>query len=288
MTGDRRLPRIVACLPAHNASAFVEETLHALAAQTYPNLRVLVSVDRSDDDTADRCERFAGTDARFSVIRQATRLGWIGNANALLDRAGSEADLLFFAPHDDLPEPAYVARLAEALRGNPRASLAFSDLEVIQPDGEARIVRYGELDGIACRVERGRRLLARRFGWWTPFRGLLSVETARRVGGLRRNLAGEFAADWPFVLHLALLGEFVRVPEVLYRKRYRTESLSKRWRYRSDQWTAAALSCGRTIVGADLTAGERVALLATLARRHADFLADRTLGRLGYRPRESA
>lgn len=277
MSESRRTPRTVACVPAYRAAAFIEETLRALAAQTYPNLRVLVSVDRSDDDTGEVCESFSRHDDRFTVIHQPVRLGWIGNVNALLARATLEAERLMISPHDDLPEPEYVARLAEALSRRDRASLAFSDIEIQHADGRQVVHRYTALDGIDCRIERGRRLLARDRGWWTPFRGLLPAETVRRVGGLRRNLAGEFAADWPFLLHLALQGEFIRVPEVLYRKRFRRESLSLQWNYGPGQWTAAALACARTVLTADLPARERATLLATLARQHGAFLLARRM-----------
>ena len=277
MSDTRRTPRTVACVPAYRAAAFIEETLRALAAQTYPNLRVLVSVDCSDDETGEVCERFARHDDRFTVIHQPVRLGWIGNVNALLARATLEAERLMISPHDDLPDPDYVARLAEALSRRDRASLAFSDIEIQHSGGRRVVQRYTPLDGIECRIERGRRLLARDRGWWTPFRGLLPVEAVRRVGGLRRNLAGEFAADWPFLLRLALRGEFVRVPEVLYRKRFRGESLSLQWNYGPGRWTAAALACARTLLTADLSARERATLLATLARRHGSFLLARRM-----------
>jgi glycosyltransferase involved in cell wall biosynthesis len=280
MSGARHASRVVACVPAYRAAAFIEETLRALAAQKYPGLRVLVSVDRcdgADDETGPICDRFARNDRRFSVIHQPARLGWIGNVNALLARAMPEADLLMISPHDDLPEPEYVTRLADALANRARASLAFSDIEIEYPGGHRAVQSYDALEGIACRVERGRRLLALDRGWWTPFRGLFPAETARRIGGLRRHVAGEFAADWPFLLHLALLGEFVRVPEVLYRKRFRRESLSLQWSYDAKRWNGAALSCARTILVSDLSVRERAMLLTTLVRRHRAFLAERRM-----------
>lgn len=256
-------PRVVALVPAYNATGFIEETLRSLAAQTYGSLRVLVSVDRSDDDTAARCAAFARNDQRFSVILQPERLGWIGNTNALLHQA--DGDLCFFMGHDDLVEPEYVARLAAALLEHPGAVLAFSDLEVRDLVDASEIVRYTDLDGVASRTERGRRLLDYRRPWWAAYRGLFRLHAARRAGGLRPHLCGELAADWPFVLELALLGEFVRVPDVLYRKRYRSASLSRQWRYGVLPWMAAYLSCARAIAAADLAAAERLVLLAALA-----------------------
>jgi glycosyltransferase involved in cell wall biosynthesis len=281
MNGSTGTPRVVACVPAYNASSFIEDTLQSLAAQKYPNLRILISVDRSTDDTEDRCQAFARRDSRFSVIVQREHRGWIGNTNLLLKHA--QGDHLFLAPHDDLLEPSYVATLSRVLSENPGVSLAFSDMEVIRPlpDGvgiQSATQRYADLDGVASPVERARRVLARTDGWWIPFRGLFRREAARRIGGLRRHLAGEFAADWPFVLHLALLGECVRVPEVLYRNRYQRSSLSRGWRYHRLQWMAAGLSCGKTIAEAELSTADRLRLCRALIRCETALLLGRAAG----------
>lgn len=264
---------VTALVPAFNAAAFIDETLQSLAAQTYPNFRVLISVDASADDTADRCERFAGGDARFVVVRQAERLGWIRNSCELLRRA--ESDLCFFIGHDDVAEPEYVAALVAALAARPAAVLAFSDMELARPDGHRAARVYAELDGVTERLERGKIVLKRTGDWWIPFRGLFRTRLARRGRPLRRNLAGEFAADWPFMLHVALEGECVRVPRVLYRKRWQVTSLSLSWSFGARERLAVGLCCGMTVLQANLTLKERVSLLATLARRLADDVAHR-------------
>ncbi|MBU3729551.1 MAG: glycosyltransferase family 2 protein [Phycisphaerales bacterium] len=278
-TRDADAPSVTALLPAYNAAAFIDETLQSLAAQTYPHFRVLISVDASDDDTAERCERFARGDARFSVVRQARRLGWIRNSCAALRRA--DTDLCFFMGHDDVVEPEYVDALVAALAGNPRAALAYPDVEASAHDGRCTIVAYPEIDGVAARLERGRIALRRGGAWWATYRGIFRTAAAQRDQPLRRHLSGEFMADWPFLLHFALCGECVRVPRPLYRKRYRTSSLSPSWGYGPLQQVAVGLSCARTLMEADLTIRERMALLGALARRVARNVAQRARLRAG-------
>lgn len=278
-------PRVVALVPAWKASEFIEETLAALAAQTWPNLEVLVSDDASPDGTADICERFAERDPRFRVVRQPKNLGWTGNINALL--AAADGDFLFFAFHDDLIAPTYVERLACALVGHPGAVVAYSDMELRRPNGTREISTYRELDGLSDRVARGRKLILRRGRWWVAHRGLFRAGAARRIGGLRRHGGGEFAADWPWQVHLGLLGEYVRVPEVLCFKRHQARSLSLTWRYTPRSWLAVAFSCAREIRGADLRAREKAALLWCLAWSTgwslAAATARRAAGKLGIR-----
>jgi glycosyltransferase involved in cell wall biosynthesis len=258
------LPKVVALMPAWNAESFIVPVLESLAAQTYPNLQVLISDDASTDRTAAICEEFAARHANFRLIRQPRNLGWIGNVNALLSKA--EGEYFFFAFHDDLPRPAYVERLVDALESNPRAVLAFSDMirrgAAVGPVLDD-IKVYRDLEGITDRVERGVRV-ARRQGKRPSYlvtvanRGLFRASAARQVGGLRRHIAGEFGADWPWLLHLSLLGEFVRVPDALIEKRYRRTSLSATWKHSAWQWMGVFFACMREIRRAKLPMAEEL------------------------------
>jgi glycosyltransferase involved in cell wall biosynthesis len=260
-------PTVTALLPAYNAAAFIDETLQSLAAQTYPHFRVLISVDVSVDDTIERCERFACGDERFVVLRQATRQGWVCNSRALLRLA--ESDLCFFIGHDDVVEPDYVETLVAALATKRTAVLAYSDMGVSWPNGRRALRIYGELDGVAGRLERGKIVLSRNGDWWTSYRGIFRTQAARHGQPLRRNLAGEFAADWPFLLHFALQGECIRVPRLLYHKRRHKANLSSTWTGGGSggelDWMAVGLCCGILVLQADLTSRERLTLLRRIA-----------------------
>jgi glycosyltransferase involved in cell wall biosynthesis len=262
------VPRVAALMPAWNSAAFIEATLASLQAQTYPALEIIVSDDASSDGTAGICERFAAADARFRLLRQTTRRGWIGNTNALLRE--TRADCCFFAFHDDPLHPDYVARLVAALTASPRAVLAFCDIEV-----GPHIRSYTELDGVTDRVERGRRMIRKTGAWWIPNRGLFRTVAAARIGGVRRHLAGEYSADWPWLLQLALLGEFERVPAPLVRKVYWKGSVSDRWKGTPWQALGVALSAARAIRAAGLAPGERAALYRELAWRSGSGLWSR-------------
>lgn len=247
-------------MPTWNAAAFVHDTLTSLAAQTYPNLEILISDDASSDGTPAICERIVAADSHFRLVRQQRRLGWVGNVNVLLKHA--RGDYCFFAFHDDPIEPPYVARLVDALERFPRAVLAFSDVY-----SRDRIDRYRELEGITDRLERARRIIRKQGAWWVPNRGLFRMEAARRIGGMRRHLAGEYKADWPWLLHLALLGEFVRVPEPLIRKVWRPESLAAGWQREFTGWqaTAVVLACAREVRRASPPASEQIRMYRELA-----------------------
>lgn len=219
MNGAAPSPKVVACVPAWNAASFIGAVLESLAAQTYANLDVLISVDACDDGTAEVCAAFAAAHPNVTVLRQASRVGWVGNCTALI--AAATGDYLFFALHDDPVLPVYVSRLVEAIERHPGAVIAFSDMY-----SDRGIESYDQLTGVADSFERARRLLRPEGAWWCPFRGLMRGEVAKRLGGPRRHLGGEYGADWPWLIALALQGEFVRVPEPLVRKNRRPDGLN--------------------------------------------------------------
>ncbi len=223
MTGSAR-PRLTALVPTWRAEAILARTLECLAAQTYAPLEVLISDDASPDGTAAIADRFASREARFRVIRQPRNLGWVGNVNALL--AAARGDLLAFAFQDDHPESTYFERCVAALEAEPDAILAYSDVRLVQVDGSAEVKHYAPGDRVLARAARAS-IAALDGSWWIPNRGVFRAHAAPAIGGLRRHRAGEFSADWPWLLHMSLLGPFVRVPEVLVTKIYQPASLSR-------------------------------------------------------------
>jgi glycosyltransferase involved in cell wall biosynthesis len=271
-------PRVTALVAAYNASAFIEETLHSIANQSYPNLSILISVDVSNDDTARRCEQFALADQRFTVVYQTQRLGWIQNANELLRLA--QSDLCFFIGHDDLIDQEYVSSLVTALTQNNQASIAYSDMTFFHSEVQEVTVVCEGLDGITEPLTRGRVVLQWIPGWWASYRGLFRLNIARAGRPLRSHLGGEYAADWPFLMYFALRGECIRVRRVLYRKRSHAASLSSTWRYGPLQRMCVSLSCAQVILEADLKKKTSAVLLTILASRLTYFLLRFSAGRV--------
>jgi glycosyltransferase involved in cell wall biosynthesis len=250
--------RVTALVPAYQAAAFIQPTLDSLSAQTRDRFDVIISVDLGDDDTAGICVRHCERDTRFKVIRQERRLGYVGNCNFLLDQA--ESDYVLFAFHDDILAPTYLEKLCAVLDDRPNAVMSYSDVLLTALDGSQEHWVYTELDGLADRVERGKKLLMLAGRWWVPNRGVFRLREARRIQGLKTNGAGEFSADWPWLFHMSLLGEFVRVPETLCFKYYKAGSLSRSWTFSVRQTYEVGAACMRELWNSDLTVDQKLAL----------------------------
>ncbi|CAN7233830.1 glycosyltransferase family 2 protein [Devosia sp. LjRoot16] len=222
-------PKVTALVPCYNSAAFVTRALDSLAAQTWPNLEILIGEDCSTDNTFDIVTAFAATRGNVRVLRRSENLGWLRNANDLM--ANATGELMFFAFHDDAVEPSYVEKLVAALRDNPGAVLAYTDMQLFQPDGSGEIKVFDALAAAHTPLARGLVMGGLVTDWWLPNRGLFRSWAFARAGGIKPNAEGEFSADWTWLLHLSLLGDFVRVPETLCRKYFQKTSLSRNWAF---------------------------------------------------------
>jgi glycosyltransferase involved in cell wall biosynthesis len=258
-------PLVTALVPTYNGAAFIMRTLESLAAQTWPRLEILIGDDCSTDDTLEVVRRFAADHPSTRILQRDANLGWLRNSNDLM--ANARGELMFFAFHDDVVAPTYVEKLVAALAGNERAVLAFSDMEVHELDGHLELHVFDELEGLGTAMARGRVMVRRPGYWWVPNRGLFRASGFAAVGGIHPNEHGEYSADWTWLLGLSLVGEFVRVPELLSTKYYTAGSLSKRWPHDAAQRLALLRSGIAEIGRSRLTPLQKLLLGGHLRRR---------------------
>ena len=210
------------CVPVFNAGAFVAETLESIAGQSFGDIKVLISLDRSDDDSEAVCRRYLA-DARFELMVQRERLGWVRNVNALIARV----DTPFFCitPHDDLLAPRYLAELHALVTSDPSIACAYSDIECFGAI-EREIIIQPDIRGTA--VERMTDFLLDHFNA-VAFRGLVRRRGPEDRPYLPSGLPADFAADAVWMVDLAARGELRRVPRALYAKRYHNQSVHAGW-----------------------------------------------------------
>lgn len=263
MSADPPSRQVAALLPAWQSAGFIQATLDCLSDQTYENLRVIVSVDLCEDDTYAICLAHARRDPRFQVVQQAQRLGYVGNCNFLLGQ--SDADYVMFAFHDDILAPDYVATLVNELDRRPEAVMAFSDVLLTHLDGRQEHWVFRELEGVSDRVQRALIVLRGDNLWCVPNRGLFRLSVARGIKGLKIHDAGEFAVDWPWLFHMSILGEFVRVPRTMCFKYYKSGSISYNWEYSLRQFHEVRAACMRELWNSCLTTEEKLRVTGPLA-----------------------
>ena len=102
--------RISVVVPVHNVAAYLEACLESIARQTVPDLEVVMVDDGSTDESPEIAARFASSDARFRLERQANG-GQATARNRGIEQTSGE--FLAFVDGDDvLPQRAYKTLLS--------------------------------------------------------------------------------------------------------------------------------------------------------------------------------
>ena len=102
-------------VPAHNESRVIAGLVRSLRAETYPQLRFVLALDRCTDDTAALARAAIGGDDRFEIIEiDACPNDWVGKVHAVhvgftRSRAAADAEYLLFADADTLFSPGCIA-----------------------------------------------------------------------------------------------------------------------------------------------------------------------------------
>lgn len=261
--------KVTALLPAYQSAEFIQRTLDSLSSQKRDNFDVIISVDLCDDDTYRICQDHCSRDSRFRLFKQTQRLGYVGNCNFLLEQA--DADYVLFAFHDDVLAPDYIDKLCEVLDSRPEVIMSFSDLLLTSVEGNQEHFAFKEIDGIRDRVQRGKIMLNYRGNWWIPNRGIFRLHKALKINGVKSHSAGDFAADWPWLFHMSLIGEFVRVPETLCFKIFQPNSLTVIWAFSKKQRYGVHVACMRELWSSELSKMEKIRLSIPLLRKLIKF-----------------
>lgn len=209
-------PLVSAVIPYYRASAYVEEAVGSLLAQTHPNLEVVVVNDGSfeaEDEVLGELER----DPRVRVVHQLNK-GDATARNLGIELARGEYLLMFDA--DNALEPEFVSRALRYLRADPQLAYVTCWLRFVDAEGR-------ELGGRGY-APLGNRIL-RESGEEENWDGDTIALFPRRVlDELEPTFAPEAAmhADWLLYRRLRARGQYGAViPQLLARYRVHPGSL---------------------------------------------------------------
>jgi glycosyltransferase involved in cell wall biosynthesis len=203
-------PLVSVCVPAYEHGAFIGQAIESALAQSFADIEVVVSDNRSTDNTRDVVERLQQRDSRLRYEPAPEHLPMQANFNRCLALARGE--YVKFLSADDLLEVGCVERLLRLLQDRPNAKLAacarrtFGDGAV-----RARVLRYAQ-EKVVCD---GQAAIRKCF-----FLGNLIGEPTA-VMFRRVEAQGGFSARYLQLVDLEMWfrllenGEFAFVPEVL-------------------------------------------------------------------------
>ena len=107
------LPLISVVVPVYRVEKYLDHCIQSIAAQTYPNLEILLVDDGSTDGSGEICDRWAARDSRIRVIHKQNA-GAGAARNTALDAAAGE--LIAFVDSDDYLQPNMYAHLYSLMK----------------------------------------------------------------------------------------------------------------------------------------------------------------------------
>jgi glycosyltransferase involved in cell wall biosynthesis len=208
-----RIPRISIGLPVFNGERYLAGALDCLLRQDYEDFELIISDNASTDATGAICREYSAKDARIRYSRNEDNIGASPNYNKVFQLARGE--FFKWASHDDECDSTLVRRCVEVFsESSESVVLVYSRADII--DEKGRIIGESP-DKIGCSSPRPSERLAKVIG---------SSSTAHSLWGLIRSdalrqtrLMGCIEADHVLLAELAVLGQTVEIPEVLYRLR---------------------------------------------------------------------
>ncbi len=133
------VPLVSVCVPLYNGGLYIRETIESVLAQTFDNWELVITDDRSTDDSKEIVASFS--DPRIRYLLNSERVGAEGNWNRCVNEShGVYRKLLC---HDDRLHPACLARQVAVIERtqNQNVSLVSSARRVISPKGKPILTR---------------------------------------------------------------------------------------------------------------------------------------------------
>jgi len=267
-------PRLTVGVPVYNGERYLAATLDSLLNQTVDDFVVLVGDNASTDGTAEIARSYAARDPRVRHIRHPRNLGAAANYSRLCEMA--ETEFFRWSAADDCSEPRFHEACLAELDRHPDAVLTYPRVMMI--DGAGR--KMGE-------YEEGLHLPHARPGdrFFTLLRNTRLCNALYGVGRTavyrRTRLLGAYrGSDIIFQAELSLYGKILEVPEPLLLRRMHEHSFTSMTPQQQQEFINPGRSRQaelyhwrhfgehvRSVVRAPISLGERLRVLAGLARQ---------------------
>lgn len=140
-------PRLSVVMPARNVSAYVDEAIASILAQSFADFELVIRDDGSTDDTGSKLRGWADRDRRIRLFG-GPRLGPSGSSNWVVREA--RGDLVARMDADDIAMPDRLRRQVEVMTACPDIELLGTLSRSIRADG--KVYRHAEPWRVARRL----------------------------------------------------------------------------------------------------------------------------------------
>jgi glycosyltransferase involved in cell wall biosynthesis len=204
------VPKVSIGLPVWNGEKYIRLALDSVLRQDYTDFEFIISDNASTDATQNICLEYAAKDRRIRYFRNEKNIGATKNFNRAFELARGE--FFKWITYDDEIGPSFLRRCIETFQNAPAQTvLVCCRSQAIDETGQVLWPRRLEMKSSpkpSCRLASLLSTLDRSTPH--PIWGLIRTRTLRQT-----RLMGVVHADEMLLCELALLGNFVEIPEEL-------------------------------------------------------------------------
>jgi glycosyltransferase involved in cell wall biosynthesis len=207
-------PKLSIGVPVYNGENFLQQAVDSILAQDFRDFELIISDNASTDRTAEICRRYAEIDPRVRYVRLDTNVG--GPRNFCYVSELARGEYFKWAAHDDVCAPGFLRRCVETLdAAAPEVVLVYPRTQMINESG---VPIPWDIETVECTQRRPHQRLAlvlRELSVLSAQFGVIRTAALRRT----RLLDSFFASDYVLLAELAMLGQFLEIPEPLFLRR---------------------------------------------------------------------
>ena len=213
------MPRVVIGIPLYENVDDLPEALESLLGQTFRDVAFVACDDSASAIAEAIIRRYAERDARLSYERNPRRLGMTANWRRVFERGRSmypDAEYFAWGSDHDAWHPRWLESLVALLDAHPEAVLAYPQNIRISGAGEPLITPWRFDTAGVHEADKRLSIAAREMFAGDMVYGLFRAQAQERAGIFRSVLL----PDRLLLSELAVYGEFVQVPEILWYRRF--------------------------------------------------------------------
>jgi hypothetical protein len=210
---DTPTPLLSIGVPVYNGARHLRSALDSLLDQDVEDFELVILDNASSDSTPEICAEYVAKDTRVRYERNESNIGAAGNFNRVFELCRGR--YFMWGSDDDIWDPRFASACIARLETHPDAVLCTSGAQIIGDDGAPLPVPYEALDTDGLPAEdRIHQFLSRTI--WYDVYSVIRPEALRQTG----MYSSTFGGDVHLLLELLLLGDFLAVPETLFKYRY--------------------------------------------------------------------
>ena len=145
------IPLVTIGIPVYNESNYLAETIESALNQTYANVRIIISDNKSTDESLEIAKSYSSNNQRINLIEQKENIGALENFKYVLKKANSKY-FIWLGGHDILNQD-YITKAVEVLENNKNIVMVYPISRLMSKNGFLLEIEGSNIDSMDLSFE---------------------------------------------------------------------------------------------------------------------------------------